>query len=115
MPKELKNTARYKGTEEDYVFEIYIENGLTWAASYTATNWKKYWLTLGAQLRIYRMSDQALLHKDYAYLGGLNDGRLKFKLDELGDEGHEKIQKMVDIASVEIAKKWVEKIKKVKK
>lgn len=115
MPKELKNTSRYNDYEEDYIFEIYVANGLTWAASYTGLNWKKYWLTLGAELRIYSVSNATLLHKDYAYLGGLNDSRLKFKLEELENEAPQKIQKMVDIAALEIVKKWIEKIQKVSK
>ena len=63
MTKELKNTSRYEEVEEDYVFEIYVANGLTWAASYTGLNWKKYWLTLGAELRIYRVSDATLFQR----------------------------------------------------
>ncbi len=115
MRKELKDTARYDDYEEDYVFEIYIANGLTWAASYNGLNWKKYWLTLGAELRIYRVSDAALIHKDYAYQGGLNDSRLRFKLKDLGDDAPQKIQKLVEIAAKEIANKWIKKIKKVNK
>ncbi len=115
MPKEVKNSTRHQNSGHDYIFEIYVANGLTWAASYTGMNWKKYWLTLGAELRIYRGSDAMLLHKDYAYLGGLNDSRLKFKLNELGDNASEKIKNMVNIAAQEVAKKWLEKIQKVKK
>lgn len=114
MPKEVKNTDRYTGLDEEYVFEIYVPNGLTWAASYTGMNWKKYSLTLGAELRIYRVSDSELLHKDYAYLGGLNDKRLKFKPEELGDDAPEKIQGLVAIAAKEIAVKWIEKLEKAK-
>lgn len=114
MPAALKDLSRYDGTESDYIIELIVPL-MTWQASYSPTKWRQYWLGLGVEVRVIRTSDMVRIWKTNVGYGGLNDKRLKFHINDLEENGKEKIQEMLEIAALECAKKVVANYVKAKK
>ncbi|WP_025739730.1 hypothetical protein [Aquimarina pacifica] len=111
---QLKDLSKYNDVEADYIMELIVPAGL-WTASYLPTKWKKYWLSLGMEVRIIRKSDLTIIWKSNLGYGGLKDERLKFHIDDLKENGKEKISAMSEIVAFECSKLILKKYNKTKK
>lgn len=106
MPAALKDLSRYNDTEADYIIELIVPL-MAWQASYSPTKWRQYWLNLGVEVRIIRKSDLVRIWKTNVGHGGIKDERLKFHINDMEENGKEKISEMLNIAAMECAKKIV--------
>ena len=113
-PSQLKDLSKYKNMDADYIIELIVPAGL-WKASYSATKWRQYWLGLGMEVHIIRKSDLTRIWKSNLGYGGLNDKRLKFHINDLEENGKEKLNTMLNIAALECSKLIVENYIKAKK
>ena len=114
MPSGLKDLSKYEGVEADYVVELYVPL-MGFQATYMPIKWRKYNLQLGCIIRIIRLEDQKLVWKSNAGHTHLQDGSMKFHIDELAENGKELISGKVDQASHAIALNLAEKYQKAKK
>lgn len=112
MPSELKDLSKYDGVEADYIIELIVPL-MAWSAWYAPASWKKYTLSLGAEVRIYRAADRVRVWK--GNVGNSKDDRLKFHISELEENGREKIAVMRDIAAASCAQAIIEAYKAAKK
>lgn len=114
MPSGLKDLSKYESVESDYIVELYVPL-MGFQASYMPVKWRKYQLQLGCIIRIIRLEDQKLVWKSNAGHTHLQDGDMKFHIDELAENGKELISGKVDKASHAIALNLAEKYQKAKK
>ncbi|MBT8235866.1 MAG: hypothetical protein KJO04_06715 [Bacteroidia bacterium] len=114
MNRELKDLSKYEGTEADYIVEVIVPL-MGFQATYMPIKWRKYNLQLGCFIRIIRTSDLALVWKTNAGYTHLQDGDMKFHIDELENDGKALIAGKVEKASYGIALKVAEKFHKAKK
>ena len=114
MPAGLKDLSKYEGIDADYVVELYVPL-MGFQATYMPIKWRKYNLQLGCLIRIIRLEDKALVWKSNAGYTHMQDGSMKFHIDELKANGKELIAVKTDRASHGIAMKLAEKYQKAKK
>ncbi len=114
MNRELKDLSKYEGIDADYVVEVIVPL-MGFQATYMPIKWRKYNLQLGCFIRIIRTSDLALVWKTNAGYTHLQDGDMKFHIDELENNGKALIAGKMEKASHGIALKVAEKYHKAKK
>ena len=112
MPADLKDLSKYEGVEADYIIELIVPL-MAWRAWYAPASWKNYTIGLGAEVRIYRVSDMTRVWK--ANVGNAKDDRLKFHISELEEGGKEKVSDMRDVAVSSCALAIIEEYKTAKK
>jgi len=114
MPSGLKDLSKYDGVEADYVVELYVPL-MGFQASYMPVKWRKYQLRLGCIIRIIRLGDQKLVWKTNAGHNHLQEGDMKFHIDDLAENGKELISSKVQKASHAIALNLAEQYQEAKK
>lgn len=110
MAGELKDLSKYEGVDADYIVEL-IVNLMAWTASYSPAKWKQYSLNLGVEMRIYKKDGNIRIWKTIEGYGGTKDDRLKFHIDDMQEDGKEKLTVMRDIVTKECAIQLVEAYK----
>ena len=114
MPRDLKDLSRYQDIDADYVIDIVVPL-MGFQASYMPIKWRKYNLQLGCFVRIIRTEDLAVVWKTNAGYTHLQDGDMKFHIDDLKENGKELIAAKMEKASRGIALRLAEKYQKAKK